>query len=462
MNIDVKNLSVHYEVAGEGFPLLALHGWGVDHRLMSGCLEPVFRNSPLPCRRYYPDLPGMGATPGTPSIAGSDDMLDYVAAFIEAAIGDGPFLLAGESYGGYLARGLVRRMGERIRGLLLICPSYKPWVTTATGIDKGDVPEHRVTEADAAFLAHLPEADRKAFEFLAVRKTRDAWNRFTRDVLPGIEAADQAFLSQCLSRNVPFREDPDRLASPFHGPTAIITARQDSSVGYRDIWTILESYPRATFAVLDGGGHNVQTERVPLFESLVADWLERVGVALAVPTAAPETSPVSLSTMEAIFTRRSVRDFEAREVEEEKKRLILQAAAAAPSAHGKQPWKFAVMSDQEVIRKVIEKFPWFAPAAKTHLNILVLGEPAKCANREYWVVDCAAATENALLAAQALGLGAVWMGIAPVEENIANFTSIVAVPDGLIPFSLIAVGYPKEGARPQKRKADAEQFMIEV
>jgi nitroreductase len=173
-------------------------------------------------------------------------------------------------------------------------------------------------------------------------------------------------------------------------------------------------------------------------------------------------SPVSLSTLEAIFTRRSVRDFEDREVEDEKRRILFQAAAAAPSAHGKQPWKFAEMSDRSIIKKIIEKFPWFAPASKTGFNILVLGEPAKCANREYWVVDCAAATENILLAAQALGLGGVWMGIAPVEENIANFKSVVAIPDGLVPFSLIAIGYPKEGARPPKRAVNAEKFMIEV
>ena len=277
MRVTVKDLSINYEATGNGLPFLALHGWGVDHRLMSGCLEPVFRKAALRCRRYYPDLPGMGATAGSPSIAGSDDMLSYVEAFIDALFPGEPFILAGESYGGYLARGLVRRMGSRIRGLLLICPSHKPWVTTPTGIDKGDVPEHRVVEADEAFLAELSEADRSSFEFLAVRKTRDAWNRFRRDVLPGILAADQAFLANSLSRNVPFRNDPDKLDSPFEGPTAIITARQDSSVGYRGIWSKIESYPRATFAVLDGGGHNLQTERVPLFESLVADWLERIG-----------------------------------------------------------------------------------------------------------------------------------------------------------------------------------------
>jgi nitroreductase len=177
---------------------------------------------------------------------------------------------------------------------------------------------------------------------------------------------------------------------------------------------------------------------------------------------AEAASPTVETTLNSIFTRRSVRDFEDREIEAEKRRTLFQAAAAAPSAHGKQPWKFATMTDRSTIKKIVEKFPWFAPASKTPFNILVLGEPAKCTNREYWVVDCAAAAENILLVAQALGLGGVWMGIAPVEENIANFKTVVAIPEGLIPFALIAIGYPKGSARPRKRDVNAEEFMIEI
>jgi nitroreductase len=176
----------------------------------------------------------------------------------------------------------------------------------------------------------------------------------------------------------------------------------------------------------------------------------------------PIDSSSGESALDSIFTRRSVRDFESREVEDEKRRILFQAAAAAPSAHGRQPWKFAAVSDPSTIEKIIEKFPWFAPASKTDFNILVLGEPAKCVNREYWVVDCAAATENILLAAQALGLGGVWMGIAPVEENIMNFKAAVTIPEGLIPFSLIAIGYPKGSVSPQKREVIAEKFMMEI
>ncbi len=278
---DIKRVTMHSEVRGEGMPLLAIHGWGVDHRLMSGCLEPVFERASLPVRRHYVDLPGMGKTSGSDLISGSDDMVEILENYIDANFPDTPFLLVGESYGGYLSRELIRRRKRMVRGLFLICTAFRPFIMTDVGMDKGDVPEHRVVEEDEAFMATLSEKNRRSFEFMAVRKTRDAWERYERDVLPGIEAADQDFLTRRLSLNTEFRTDPDVIGSPFMGPTLIVAGRQDSTAGYRGIWSILENFPRATFAVLDGAGHNLQIEQVPLFESLAGEWLDRVGLEMA-------------------------------------------------------------------------------------------------------------------------------------------------------------------------------------
>lgn len=166
--------------------------------------------------------------------------------------------------------------------------------------------------------------------------------------------------------------------------------------------------------------------------------------------------------LEAIFSRRSIREFAKREISENFKHLLLKSGASAPSAHGTQSFKFSEISDKVLIERIVEKFPWFAPAEKSSFNILVLGEPSKCVNREYWVADCAAATENILVAAQALGLGGVWMGIAPVEENIANFGSLIDLPEGLVPFSLIAMGYPLSRESPEHRKISLEDFVIKL
>ena len=166
--------------------------------------------------------------------------------------------------------------------------------------------------------------------------------------------------------------------------------------------------------------------------------------------------------LEAIFSRRSIREFDKKEISENLKYLLLKSGASAPSAHGAQPFKFAEISDRVLIERIVEKFPWFAPAEKSALNILVLGEPSKCVNREYWVADCAAATENILVAAQALGFGGVWMGIAPVENNIVNFSSLINLPEGLVPFSIIAIGYPLSRESPEHRIISIEDFMVKI
>jgi len=99
-----------------------IHGYFVDHRLMAGCMEPVFRNKDG-FHRIYVDLPGMGKTKGERWIANSDRMLDVLVEFVEKVIPRDNFLLAGESYGGYMARGIIHKMADRVDGLLLICPA---------------------------------------------------------------------------------------------------------------------------------------------------------------------------------------------------------------------------------------------------------------------------------------------------------------------------------------------------
>jgi pimeloyl-ACP methyl ester carboxylesterase len=276
MEIKVKDIPIYCEVAGEGTPPLTIHGWSPDHRLMSGCLEPVFRSIDRPYRRIYFDLPGMGRTPGPRWIDGSDRMLEVVLGLVDALIPGERFLLAGESYGGYLARGIVARRPEMLDGVLLICPSARPYVVTEAGIDKGDVPDLTVLEPDPALLASLGARERERFVGLAVRQDRRVWERFRDEILPALEIADTDFLDNCLGRNTPFSFPINDPAKPFLGPSLILTGRQDCATGYRDIWKFLECYPRATFAVLDGAGHNLQIDQDVLFAALVGEWLERV------------------------------------------------------------------------------------------------------------------------------------------------------------------------------------------
>ncbi|WP_342533040.1 alpha/beta hydrolase [Lysinibacillus sp. FSL R5-0849] len=117
--------NIYYEIIGTGIPIIMLHGFTPDHRLMKGCMEPVFLEQEG-WKRIYFDLPGMGKTTNYSSIQNSDEMLEVVNEFIQALIPDEPYLLVGESYGGYLARGIMRKSAERLLGAAFICPLIIP------------------------------------------------------------------------------------------------------------------------------------------------------------------------------------------------------------------------------------------------------------------------------------------------------------------------------------------------
>ena len=137
MECELENITVNYEIVGDGRPLVLLHGFWTDHRQMAGCMEPILEKRDG-WQRIYLDLPGMGETPGADWIQSSDDMLDIVCEFIEAVITNEPFVLGGYSYGAYLARGISQRQFTQINGLLLICP-----VIVAESAER-TVPPHQV------------------------------------------------------------------------------------------------------------------------------------------------------------------------------------------------------------------------------------------------------------------------------------------------------------------------------
>ena len=269
MECVIKDLSVHYETYGQGTPILLIHGYHVDSRLMSGCFEPVIE-SLKGYRRVYIDLPGMGRTKSADWIRSADDVLELLLIFIERVMPGERFLLAGESYGGYLARGVVRRLGARVAGLLLLCS------VVDTDFKKRALPPRTVLKRDEALLSSLAPEDAADFEGSNVIQTPEVWERFRDEVLCGLRVADGSFLKLYQQNGYGFSFDVDAMDAPYPNPALILAGRQDDCVGYRDAWTILENYPRATFAVLDRSGHNLQIEQSALFRALTLEWLERV------------------------------------------------------------------------------------------------------------------------------------------------------------------------------------------
>jgi pimeloyl-ACP methyl ester carboxylesterase len=267
MECQVRDSTIYYEEAGTGRPLIMLHGWPLDHRHIANDMEPLFADR-TGWRRLYPDLPGMGKTRADNRIIHQDQVLDLVSAFIDTVAPGERFVVAGTSYGAYLARGLVYYRGAQIDGLLLNVPVVE---TDAT---KEHLPQPLVVREDAAFLAALTPGEQDMREFIVVQST-DLLAEFRHVISPAGAIADQTFL-QRLRQHYAFSFDVDALPTPFPAPAMFLTGRHDNWCGYREAYQLLDNYPRASFAVLDRAGHALAVEQKPLFRALVNEWLDRV------------------------------------------------------------------------------------------------------------------------------------------------------------------------------------------
>jgi pimeloyl-ACP methyl ester carboxylesterase len=269
MNCRLDRITFHYKVRGEGRPLLALHGMPLDHRSMLAAIEPLFRKR-KGWMRIYPDLPGMGKTNGPDWLVRQDQVLDVLVEFIEHVIPGERFCVAGLSYGGLLAQGLVHRLGERMGGLLLVVPSMGPK-------EKRDLPRRRVLRRKDVDFSGVSAEDEASFREMVVMQAQDVLEAWKKSILPGIAIADHEFVSR-LARRYEFSFDITRLPKPFMEPALILLGRQDNVCGYRDAWKTLDNYPRATLAVLDRAGHCLGPgmEEEKLYMALAANWLDRV------------------------------------------------------------------------------------------------------------------------------------------------------------------------------------------
>jgi nitroreductase len=156
-----------------------------------------------------------------------------------------------------------------------------------------------------------------------------------------------------------------------------------------------------------------------------------------------------MDTLEAIHARRSVRRYEDRPVSEELIQKLLSAAMSAPSARNAQPWQFVVIDDRQKLAEIARINPNALMCRAAPLGILVCGDLGLEKSAGYWVVDCSAAVQNMLLAAHALGLGAVWTGVYPREERMEGLRRLVELPENVIPHSLVVLGHPAENPSPQ-------------
>jgi pimeloyl-ACP methyl ester carboxylesterase len=241
MKCDLTGISIFYESRGKGRPFLMLHGSPSDHARAMAQVEPAFR-SRRGWRRVYPDLPGHGKTPGAARIHDMDDYLGVILELVDELFGEDRFSIGGISLGAYLALGVARKRRAKVEGLLI------------------SVPE----------INFSPLEDRRDREF------RTPSIQTPPHVFPELPeySEDTAWLS-----SLPFHDVTLPLyrgSAPFSAPALFLFGRQDAPFRYRKYWQLLPNFARATYAILDGAGHTLWSDRNELACVLVRDWLGRV------------------------------------------------------------------------------------------------------------------------------------------------------------------------------------------
>jgi pimeloyl-ACP methyl ester carboxylesterase len=272
----VKSIPVYYEEYGTGIPLLLLHGGPGDHHQMISLMEPLFQ-SRQGWRRLYPDCPGMGQTPAADWLTSNDQIVDILSEFMQMVAPNQRFVVAGLSYGGYLAQGLVYQQGALMDGVAFIVPyvEFKP--------AERQLPPKQVLIEDEQFQTSLRPEDEALLHLFAVQNLEVLeWVRAYG--LPVMNRANLTFWAR-LRANFAFSFPATQLATPFGAPALILVGRQDFNVGYREAWTLLDDYPRSTYAVLDRAGHFAFIEQQALFQALTSEWLDRVEEYIAKPSA---------------------------------------------------------------------------------------------------------------------------------------------------------------------------------
>ena len=159
-------------------------------------------------------------------------------------------------------------------------------------------------------------------------------------------------------------------------------------------------------------------------------------------------------TLKTIMNRKSVRAYTSASVSEEQLMTLVKAGMAAPTAVDCRPWDFVVITDKAVLKQLADVLPYAKMAASAGAAIVVTGDPKRQFGGEsasFWMLDCSAATENILLAAESMGLGAVWTALYPDTERMSAARKILGIPGDIMPLNLIPVGVPAGENKPKDK-----------
>lgn len=269
MFMNLENAAVHYEERGTGIPLIFIHGYHIDHKCFFLPVEKFLGNSAV-FRRIYPDLPGMGRTRLKEPVSSTDEISDILIDFIDRIASGGPFAVATYSYGGYLARALLRERREKLLGFFHLCPVIIP------DRKKRMLPEFHVFQRDEEFFDSLSDEKQEFFTESVVFQNRETYERLEKEIWEPLQLADRKMLKNLQRSAYGFARPVDHLKDVFEGPVQFLAGKQDSVVGYEDILSIFGDYPAGELSVIDRAGHNLMIDQPGKFEGYFKRWLGKV------------------------------------------------------------------------------------------------------------------------------------------------------------------------------------------
>ncbi len=254
-------------VLGEGRPIVAIHGFGVDHRIMLP-LSDLIEGSGW--RIIFLDLPWAEAAKDN-GANNPREVADAVVAELKEILGAEPFTVVGNSFGGMVARHVAHVFADQCLGLATLAGAFE------LDRDARVLPQHEVIVHDEHVLESAEDA-REDFAEMAVAHTEATLASFKNFVLPGILGADKAVLTRISATYSDGYVPEAAAAEPFTRPSLHVFGRQDQVVGFEDGLSYREHYSRGTFAALDCAGHNAHLEQPEVVGALLREWLKRVEV----------------------------------------------------------------------------------------------------------------------------------------------------------------------------------------
>jgi len=252
MKLDIGKSKINYEVRGEGKPVIFFSGFANDMTAMVKGMEPIFETKKN-WKRIYVDHLGVGDTEIGEDIESVEDVVKTMAAFVDELMGNESYVLGGYSFGGYLSRYILNKRVDKVDGLLLLTP------LVVKELENCDV------DRSIEVIKNVDPTIQQEIDSL-----------IQIDLIGAMAKTNGEFQQKLYENNHLTSIALDEFEGTFNKPTLIITGRQDNTVGYKDAYTILDKYPRATYICMDKCGHAAQIEQKSLFNHLVSEWIFRI------------------------------------------------------------------------------------------------------------------------------------------------------------------------------------------